>query len=167
MPDPRSSPTPEQIEAEFRGLVDSLRIGVLITMGEGGPFGSHVPFLMDGDWTGAVIHISQLAVHTQNLARDRRIALFLAEPDSPEKNPTALKRINLQGTAHPMAPGTAAYDEARERYLRRFPQSAVTFQLPDFQLWALEMTRVHFVSGFGRAFHATADSSARWMHLGR
>jgi putative heme iron utilization protein len=167
MPDGHPSPTPESIEAEFRGLVESLRVGVLITMSEGGPFGSHVPFLMDGAWTGAIIHISQLAVHTQNLAYDRRIALFLAEPDSPEKNPTALKRINLQGTAHPMASDALSYEEAKQRYLLRFPQAAVTFQLPDFQLWALEMTRVHFVSGFGRAFHATAETPGRWMHLGR
>src|ERR1041385_2744854 len=112
----------QDIDAEFHALVQSLRVGVLITTGPEGPFGSHVPFLMTGDWTRVFIHISRLAVHTKNLMQDRRLALFLAEPDRTEKNPAALKRINLQGSAHPLADDAQGYGEIKENYLSRFPQ---------------------------------------------
>jgi len=157
----------EEIQSEFSTLVRSIRAGVLITLSANGPFGSHVPFLMGNNWTRIFIHISQLAAHTKNLSHDGRIALFLAESDHPEKNPMALKRINLQGEARALEPASADYETIKQRYLERFPQSAMTFQLPDFRLWMLEMTAAHFVAGFGRAFLATRDAPSSWIHQGR
>lgn len=160
-------PGQEEVHSEFMTLVQAVRAGVLITMTADGPFGSHVPFLMNNAWTRVFIHISQLAVHTKNLALDRRIALFVSEPDRPEKNPLALKRINLQGMAEPLAATSQEYETIKQQYLARFPQAAMTFQLPDFKLWALHMTTAHFVAGFGRAFSATHDSPMVWAHQRR
>ena len=165
--DDKSGPSQEDIQTDFTTLVRSVRVGVLITMSGDRPLGSHVPFLIGDNWTQMFIHISQLASHTKNLAHDRRIALFLAEPDRPEKNPMALKRINLQGEAQPLPPTSKDYETIKQQYLECFPQSAMTFQLPDFQLWSLLMTSAHFVAGFGRAFHAQCDTPGVWLHQGR
>lgn len=162
--DTQAGPNPEGTQAEFDALIRSVRAGVLITMSADGPFGSHVPFLLGEDWGRIYIHISQLALHTKNLTRDPRVALFVAEPDRPEKNPLALKRINLQGTAHPLEPNSPQYAEVQARYIARFPQAALTFQLPDFRLWVLDMRAAHFVAGFGRAFLAVKDAPQAWIH---
>ena len=161
-----ASPSPQEIQTEFATLVDAVRAGVLITTNAQGPFGSHVPFLLDSDWTQVHIHISQLAAHTKNLSGDRRVALFLAEPDRLEKNPLALKRVNLQGHAQPVTPESPRHEDIKRRYIQRFPQSAMTFQLADFQLWTLEMATAHFVAGFGRAYLATKDDPSKWVHQG-
>lgn len=162
----QAGPSPQEIQAEFDALIHSVRAGVLITMSPDGPFGSHVPFLVGKDWTQVSIHISQLALHTKNLARDPRIALFIAEPDRPEKNPLALQRINLQGEAKPMEVNTPLYSTVQASYIARFPHSAMMFQFADFRLWTLEMAAAHFVAGFGRAFLATRDAPATWIHQG-
>jgi putative heme iron utilization protein len=118
------------------------------------------------DWTKVYIHISQLAIHTKNLAHDRHIALFVAEPDRQEKNPLSLRRINLQGEARPLDPKSPDYADVQARYVERFPQSAMMFQFADFQLWVLEMTSAHFVAGFGRAFLAKHHAPLDWTHQG-
>jgi heme iron utilization protein len=164
MPD---APTPEALTAEFRELLESVRVGVLITMNDDGPFGSHVPFLLGDDWTSAVIHVSKLSQHTKNLERDPRISLFVAEADEPKKNPLSLRRANLQGRGVPLERGSEAYEATRERYVARFKQSAQMFQFGDFLLWSLQMRTAHFVAGFGKAFLAASDRPSDWIHQGK
>lgn len=154
----------EAVPAQFDQLIRSVRVGNLITMNERGPFGSHVPFLMGENWSRLYIHVSDLALHTQNLKRDYRVSLFVTEPDEPQKNPLALQRINLQGEARQVTEQDEPYHKVKAAYMARFPQSKLMFGFADFSLWELRMSFAHFVAGFGAAYYAYGDKPMEWIH---
>ena len=156
--------TSEDVQRAWSALVQDVRTAVLLTMRNGRPFGSHVPYVFGSDWTKAYLHLSRLALHTQHLLADPNVSLFIAEPDGPEKNPLALRRINLMGQAAQLSPDAPSYGELKERYLSRFPQAEMMFGFGDFALWELRLEDAHFVLGFGQAFVSTAANPTRWVH---
>ncbi|MBS0168950.1 MAG: pyridoxamine 5'-phosphate oxidase family protein [Nitrospira sp.] len=158
----QDSKSHEEVQAAYENLVARVRTGVLLTLKDGHPFGSHVPYLLGADWSCVYLHLSRLALHTQHLLHDPRISLFIAEPDEPNKNPTALQRLNLQGTAGMLPATHESYESVKQRYLAKFPQSKMTFGFGDFALWALRMREAHLVLGFGQAYHASAAASMQW-----
>lgn len=163
MPMPEGMPT-EDVHAAWAKLAQEIRTGVLLTLRNGRPFGSHVPYVFGADWTRAYLHLSRLALHTQHLLHDGRVSLFVSEPDGPGKNPLALKRMNLQGTAAILPDSHPDYPAAKQRYLDRFPQSAMMFGFGDFNLWALSLENAHLVLGFGQAYQAAASAPLSWLH---
>ena len=156
--------TSQDVHDAWSALAEDVRTAVLLTMRNGLPFGSHVPYVFGSDWTRAYLHLSRLALHTQHLLADPRVSLFIAEPDGPDKNPLALRRMNLQGEAAILSPDTPSYDAIKARYLARFPQAEMMFGFGDFALWELRLENAHFVLGFGQAFVSTAATPARWVH---
>lgn len=158
------SMTNEAVREAWTTLTQEVRTGVLLTMRQEKPFGSHVPYILGENWTRAYLHLSRLALHTQHLLQNAQVSLFLSESDHPEKNPLALRRINLQGTAAILAPDAPAYAQMKERYLARFPKSAMMFGFADFSLWELQLQDAHLVLGFGQAYQATAHSPELWIH---
>ena len=152
----------EEVQAAWRRLTDETRTGVLLTLRDGHPFGSHVPYLIGQDWSQVYLHLSRLALHTQQLTADSRVSLFIAEADTPEKNPTALQRINLMGKAAMLPPTEVSYDAVKERYLAKFPQSRMMFGFGDFSLWELRIQRAHLALGFGQAYQADASAPEQW-----
>lgn len=158
------SMTNDAVRAAWTALAQEVRTGVLLTMRNGKPFGSHVPYVLGENWTRAYLHLSQLALHTQHLLLDPHVSLYLSEPDHPEKNPLALRRMNLQGAAVTLAADAPAYAGIKERYLARFPKSAMMFGFADFSLWELQLQDAHLVLGFGQAYQSTADSPELWVH---
>lgn len=158
------SMTNEAIREAWTALAREVRTGVLLTMRNGKPFGSHVPYVLGENWTRAYVHLSRLALHTQHLLQDPQVSLFLSESDSPEKNPLALRRMNLQGTAVILGTDMPAYAGVKERYLARFPKSAMMFGFADFSLWELQLQDAHLVLGFGQAYQATAAAPETWTH---
>jgi heme iron utilization protein len=156
--------TNQEVQKAWSGLVAEVRTAVLLTMRNDRPFGSHVPYVFGSDWTRAYLHLSRLALHTRHLSADPNMSLFIAEPDGQDKNPLALKRMNLMGEAAALSPGTPSYDKLKERYLSRFPQTEMMFGFGDFALWELQLDEAHFVLGFGQAFVSTAAAPAKWVH---
>ncbi len=156
--------TSENVHDAWSALVQDVRTAVLLTMRNGRPFGSHVPYVFGKDWTRAYLHLSRLALHTQHLLTDPHVSLFIAEPDGPGKNPLALRRMNLQGVATILPPDAPSYDDIRGQYLARFPQAEMMFGFGDFLLWELRLDDAHFVLGFGQAFISSASTPARWIH---
>lgn len=156
--------TSQDVQQAWSALTDSVRTAVLLTLRDGRSFGSHVPYVFGSDWTRAYLHLSQLALHTQHLLVDPRMSLFIAEPDGPEKNPLALRRLNLQGEAAILSPEAPTYNEIKQRYLERFPQAEMMFGFGDFSIWELRFEEAHFVLGFGQAFVSTAATPVRWVH---
>lgn len=152
------------VQAGWLRLAQEVRTAVLLTMRNGRPFGSLVPYLFGTDWTHAYIHVSGLALHTQQLRDDHRVGLFIAEPDGPGRNPSSLRRMNLQGTAAVVLKTRPDYALLRDRYLERFPQSAMLFGFGDFSLWELSMTDAHLVLGFGHAYQAQSSTPLQWAH---
>lgn len=154
----------EEVHAAWITLSEEVRTGVLLTLRNGRPFGSHVPYVFGEQWTRAYIHVSRLALHTGHLLQDVRVGLFVSEPDRPEKNPSALRRMNLQGEAVLLQAGGLDYAAAKERYLARFPQSAMMFGFADFSLWELRLQDAHLILGFGQAYLADATTPLSWIH---
>ena len=154
----------EEVQAAWVNLAEEVRTGVLLTLRNGRPFGSHVPYVFGKHWTGAYIHVSRLALHTEHLLHDPRVGLFVSEPDRPGKNPLALRRMNLQGEAALLNVGAPNYAEVKARYLARFPQSAMMFGFADFSLWELRLQDAHVILGFGQAYLADATTPLTWVH---
>ncbi|MDP1768319.1 MAG: pyridoxamine 5'-phosphate oxidase family protein [Nitrospirota bacterium] len=153
-----------EVQAAWANLAEEVRTGVLLTLRNGRPFGSHVPYVFGEQWTRAYIHVSGLALHTGHLLQDSRVGLFVSEPDRPEKNPSALRRMNLQGEAVLLNAGAPNYADVKERYLARFPQSAMMFGFADFSLWELRFQDAHLVLGFGQAYLSDATPPLAWTH---
>ena len=126
--------TSQDVHEAWSALAQAVRTAVLLTLRNGRPFGSHVPYVFGPDWTRAYLHLSRLALHTQHLLTDPHFSLFIAEPDGPGKDPLALRRMNLQGEAAPLTSKMPMYDAIKEQYLTRFPQAAPMFGFGDFSL---------------------------------
>jgi putative heme iron utilization protein len=156
--------TSQDVQDAWSALVEDVRTAVLLTMRNGRPFGSHVPYVFGSDWSRAYVHLSRLALHTQHLLEDPRVSLFIAEPDGPGKNPLSLRRINLQGEAAVLTSDAQSYLEIKGRYLSRFPQAEMMFGFGDFALWELRLQDAHFVLGFGQAFVSSSITPSRWVH---
>lgn len=154
----------EEVRAAWKKLADEVRTGVLLTLRDGHPFGSHVPYLFGNDWSRVYLHLSRLALHTQHLTADPRVSLFIAEPDKPAKNPLALQRLNLQGDALILSPTDVSYESVKQRYVAKFPQSQMMFGFGDFSLWELRMRDAHLVLGFGQAYQAHSSVPEQWRH---
>ena len=154
----------QEVQAAWAKLAEEVRTGVLLTLRNGRPFGSHVPYVFGEHWTCAYIHVSRLALHTEHLLRDSRVGLFVSEPDRPGKNPLALRRMNLQGEGALLNVNAPNYAEVKARYLARFPQSAMMFGFADFALWELRLQDAHLVLGFGQAYLAEAATPLAWVH---
>lgn len=154
----------EEVQTAWDKLTEEVRTGVLLTIRDGRPFGSHVPYVFGEHWTRAYIHVSRLALHSEHLMRDSRVGLFVSEPDRPGKNPLVLRRMNLQGEAAMVNVAGPDYAEVKERYLARFPQSAMMFGFADFSLWELRLEGAHLVLGFGQAYLADATNPLSWVH---
>ncbi|HSF69647.1 MAG TPA: pyridoxamine 5'-phosphate oxidase family protein [Nitrospira sp.] len=156
--------TNDEVQKAWLALAQDVRTGVLLTLRNGRPFGSHVPYLFGSDWTRAYLHLSRLALHTQHLLADPRVSLFVADADRPDKNPLSLKRMNLQGEAALLPSSEESYRTVTGQYLARFPTAAPMFGFSDFSLWELKLKEAHLVLGFGEAYLSTAAAPSAWTH---
>jgi len=154
----------EEVTAAWVDLAEEVRTGVLLTLRNGRPFGSHMPYIFGNQWTRAYIHVSRLALHSEHLLHDPRVGLFVSEPDRLGKNPAALRRMNLQGEAVLLNVNAPNYAGVKERYLARFPQAELMFGFADFALWELRLQDAHLVLGFGQAYVAGATNPLTWIH---
>jgi putative heme iron utilization protein len=143
--------------AQARGLVRSARHGALAVLdpGTGTPLASRVACATD--LSGApVILISRLSAHFGALQADPRCSVLLGEPG--RGDPLAHPRITVTCTAA-MLDGTARR-QARDRFLRRHPKSALYADFPDFAFWRLAPVAASLNGGFGKAYALTADQLA-------
>lgn len=142
-------PVPEPTFAErARTLVHLARTGTLATASRrhpGHPFASLMPYAPD-DRGDALVLISALAVHTQNLQADPRASLLVSQPD-PGGEPLAAGRVTLMGRARPV--GEAEGEAVAGAYLDRHPTARYWVGFGDFGFWRLAVDDVYFVGGFG------------------
>ena len=106
--------------AVTKRLLRTSPFGALATLCEGtsNPFCSlvNIGTLPDGS---PLLLISRLAVHTRNIATDKRVSLLLSEPGAPI--PLAAPRINLTACGTIARPDAVAI--ARRRYLAAHPSA--------------------------------------------
>jgi putative heme iron utilization protein len=128
------------------GLLRGERIAHLATLREQAPLASMTLFLAAADFGAFHVHVSRLAWHTQDMQRDARVALSIAETDDRREDPFTLMRVTIRGEAAQVADQGGL----KQKWLARFPAQAVNFELPDFSFWRIAPRDARFVAGFGR-----------------
>lgn len=135
------------VDVETRQLLLNSYQGVISTHSQymlGYPFGSVVPFCLDGDGH-AIILISDLAQHTKNLKADAHCSLLvLGEGDDVQ----TAARLTIMADAQPVT--SKDVDAVAQRYYRYFPQSRDFHRVHDFSFWRLTAVKYRYIGGFGR-----------------
>lgn len=148
------------IAPAVRALLKAQRIASLGTLHDGEPHVSMVPFAVLPRGPDFVIRVSSLAAHTGDMLANSKVSLMVVSPETAGVTPQAMARLTVQGEALKIPHAAATYPEAREAYLRRFPESARMFELADFSLFAIRPRLARFVGGFAQARTLTADGLA-------
>lgn len=147
----------------LESLFQTQTVGALATLHKGRPAVSMVPFAVTPVSHALVIHVSQLATHTQDMALAPEIGLLIMAPHAADIVPQALPRISITATARPCLPDDAEYADARGAYLARFPESEPMFGFADFSLFLIEPSSVRGVAGFGQAWSITRTQYLAFM----
>jgi heme iron utilization protein len=143
----------------LRDLLRIQQVAALGTLHAGQPYVSMVPFaLLHGG--SFIIHISQLAAHTNDMLAHPQVSLLVIAPPTPDVTAQELARITVQGEAVQVARGTPEHAAAKAAYLSRFPQSAQMFGFSDFSLFAIVPNSIRFVGGFAQATTLSPETLA-------
>ena len=138
------------------GLLRTQRTAHLATLREHAPMASMTLYLAAEDFATFYVHVSRLAWHTQDMEREARVALSIAEADDGREDPFTLMRVTVRGEASRLGEDAAL----RARWLARFPAQAINFELPDFSFWRIAPRDARFVAGFGRIHNLSAQQLA-------
>ncbi len=147
--------------AGLRKLLDGQRVLSLAVLADGAPHAGLLPFVALPDRSGVLVHASMLARHSRGLAPGAQAGVLLHEQDGPDQDPLQIRRVTFDCRVLPLERGTDAWIAGRARYVARFPDSHVTFELGDFTLHRLEFLRGVYVEGFARAIAVPADDIRR------
>ena len=134
-------------------LLRKERIAHLATLRAGAPMASMTLYLPEADFAAFYVHVSRLAWHTQDMLQDPRVALSIAEADDGRADPFTLMRVSIRGDASQLARDNPAL---KARWLQRFPEQAINFELADFSFWQITPRDARFVAGFGRIHNLSA-----------
>ncbi len=138
-------------------LIRGQQIAALGTVRAGFPYVSMILFVPAPDFSAFYTHISRLANHTQDILKDPRVGLMIAECDRGEQNPQLLGRVSITGHAAEIPPQAAGYEAIKELYLTRFPESSANFFLRDFSIFQVRPEEARYVAGFGQIFNPTLE----------
>ncbi|GAB4347524.1 MAG: pyridoxamine 5'-phosphate oxidase family protein [Gammaproteobacteria bacterium] len=135
----------------LRDLILGERWAALATLADAQPLASQVAYAVLPDFSGIVLHLSELAAHTRALMTHPYASLSVSEADDGRQDPQTLVRVSLSGAVRLLEPESEAYRDARQCYLARLPASEPLFEFADFRLFVLEPEKIRFVGGFGAA----------------
>jgi heme iron utilization protein len=138
---------------ELAELLRRERIAHLATLRGAAPMASMTLYLADETLGVFYVHVSRLAWHTQDMMKDPRVALSIAETDDRRADPFTLMRVTIRGDAAQL-PGEDPHLKAR--WLQRFPEQAINFELADFSFWRIAPRDARFIAGFGRIHNLSA-----------
>lgn len=162
-PGREQAPDPADDLRALRRLLDQRPVAALATLHQGEPAVSMVPFVLPAGDGRFFIHVSALAPHTRDLLLHPRVGLLVMAEPGPALPAQALPRVSLQAEARRLAPDDADHAAARTAYLARFPDAAITFELGDFAIVALQPLSARLVAGFGRARALVGDALVAWL----
>ena len=132
----------------YQKLLRSHFCGVLASHSQeltGYPAGSIVPYALDR-LDRPIVLISRLAQHTRNVLADPRVSLSVW--DAGASDVLAAPRLNLLADIKLLS---ANDTDAKTRYLRHYPKAEDYLQL-DFDFYALEPRKAHFIAGFAKVY---------------
>jgi putative heme iron utilization protein len=143
----------DETRAALSGLLSKERIAHLATLRGGAPMASMTLYLADETLSAFYVHVSRLAWHTQDMLHDPRVALSIAETDDGRADPFTLMRVSIRGEATQLQ---GEHPALKAKWLERFPQQAINFELADFSFWRIIPRDARFVAGFGRIHNLSA-----------
>jgi len=146
-----------EIRGELARLIRGHRWAALATLGREAPLASMVAYAPEPDFSGFLMLLSRLSLHTRSLLEHPRASLAISEPDTRAGNPQTLARVSIQGEATPITEDMPGYVEARAVYEKRLPASSPLFGFGDFLLFRLVPREARFVAGFAQAYTLTAE----------
>ncbi|HTQ76950.1 MAG TPA: pyridoxamine 5'-phosphate oxidase family protein [Burkholderiales bacterium] len=136
------------------------RIAHLATLRQGAPMASMTLFLPAADFAAFHVHVSRLAWHTQDMLKDPRVALSVAETDDGRADPFTLMRATVRGTAAQVSNQAKEHESLKAAWLARFPEQSINFELADFSFWRIVPRDARFVAGFGAIHNLSAAELA-------
>lgn len=159
MPDTAAPPAHEsRLARALRELLVQRRVASLATvLPDGTPFVSMVPFAIEPQLGVLVLHVSGLAAHTDNMARQPLTAVLVTAAEVDGEPVHALPRVTLHTRAETLPAGHPDWTRCRTAYLARFPEAEPMTDLPDFRFVALNVLAARQVAGFGAARSVDAD----------
>jgi heme iron utilization protein len=150
------------VDADTRTSLSKLlrkeRVAHLATLRSGAPMVSMTLYLPDEIFSVFYVHVSRLAWHTQDMLHDARVALSIAETDDGRADPFTLMRVSIRGEALQLPLADPAL---KAKWLQRFPEQAINFELADFSFWQISPRDARFVAGFGRIHNLSAAQLSR------
>lgn len=149
--------------SSLRRLLATEPVAALGTLHGGEPALSMVPFLLPAGGTELIIHVSALATHTRDMRMHPRVGLLVTSSAREGVAAQALPRVSLQADARELPRHGNEYAPARARYLARFADAAITFELADFSLFALRPVSARLIAGFGRAHALVGERLDAWL----
>jgi putative heme iron utilization protein len=140
------------------------RSGTLCTLStvaglEGWPFGSIVPYALDGRGQPLILTAS-IAAHTKHMKADARASLFVHERRD-DGDPQAGWRLTVLGRMTALAVDDPEIGEIDARYVERVPAAASYLATHDFHYWRLSIDRVRYIGGFGKICWLDRDDVTR------
>jgi putative heme iron utilization protein len=150
-----------RLTVALRSLLQNQRVAALGTLDtDGFPFVSMVPFAVEPASAQLVIHVSGLAAHTRNLQTTSRVSLLVMQAEVMGEPVHALARVTLEGVATVLERDRAAWRQARDAYLARFPDAQPMTELGDFMFVGVAVQGARQVAGFGAARSLDAETMA-------
>lgn len=160
----------KQALREFHAFVASFDSVMLATINDEGdipvPEASYAPVLVrDGKY---YIFVSELALHTRNLLRNKSASLLFIEDESNSRNIFARQRASVQITAAEVARETAEWTETLNQMEIKFPKMMPLLRtLNDFHLMELTAHSGSYTAGFGKAYELSGDGLQDIRHISR
>lgn len=149
-----------ELAKALRTVLQAQTLASLGTLHDGEPFVSMVPFALLPGSAEFVVHVSRLAAHTRDMLASPAVSLLVIAPPDPDVSPQATARVTIQGDAAQVLDSSPRHAALKAAYLGRFPQSAMTFELADFSLFAIAPRSVRFVGGFAQAKSLSPETLA-------
>jgi len=140
------------------GFVRKERIAHLATLRGGVPMASMTLYFPAADFSAFYVHVSGLAWHTQDMMQDSHVALSIAETDDRRADPFRLMRVSIRGDAAPFQDPDASL---KGKWLEKYPEQSINFELADFSFWRIVPKDARFVAGFGRIHNLSPDELKR------
>lgn len=144
-----------EARAHLKQLLEGQRVLSLAVVIDGEPNLGLLPFAILPDHIGVLVHVSTLAKHTRGLASAGPIAVLVHQSEEAVSDPLQVPRVSMRAEAKKLERGSAEHEVGKARFLARFPEAAVTFELGDFQLFELRFLHGRYIEGFARAMDIT------------
>lgn len=142
----------------LKALITEHRVLSLAVVDDRTPILSMVPFVVESQFSSVLVHVSTLAPHGRALTDGAPFSILIHGADAGDQNPGEIPRVRFSGAAEHLARESGGYPAARELYLARFPDSAVTFSLGDFELYRLPLQSGRLVAGFARTVNLKPET---------